>query len=311
MKESYLVTGGSGFVAQHMAQRLLKETDGDVVLMQRGKTHKEGIIDSGWQSRLSIVVGDITKEDDVLRAVGNCSVVIHTAAVLKSLPEHYRGLIDTNIVGTGLLLEAARKHGVSKFIHLSSAAVYGNLMPGREMDEHHPHNPLNMYGATKVSAEALVHAYFIAHGLPAVIVRPFNIYGPGQEPPLMVPLFIDKLIRDEPIVLNNGGLQRRDWLFIHDFTEALLCLLNTTDNVAGETYNICSGEATSIRTVAEIVLDKLAKSHELVEVQTLQQVETIGNAGNADKFKTQFGWKPQTSLDEGIEHTIHWHQKKI
>jgi nucleoside-diphosphate-sugar epimerase len=249
--------------------------------------------------------GDVTDKETLLAAFESIEAVIHTAALLRPGEDLYR----INVEGTKIVLDAAEQQGVKRLIFVSSAAVYGNLNPELTMNEEHPLNPVNDYGISKLRAEELILSHNTDDHFPVTVIRPFNIYGPLQRPPQMIPLFITKLLQGEPITLNNGGLQLRDWIYIDDVTTAIRMLLTAQPElVNGEAFNLGSGTATTVREVAELILYALHTNGSLLQIgeQTVQEIS--GNAADITKIQQKLGWSPTTSLSNGLNMTVDWYQ---
>lgn len=305
-----LITGGYGFLGANVARDLLKHTDANVIVLSRSQNEAAHnyILNKGDEGRLQFLKGDITNKDSLQTALTSSDIVIHAAALLRQ-DVH---LNDINIAGTKNVLDAAAAQGVKRFIFVSSAAVYGNLEAGLTMNEDHPLNPVNEYGISKLRAEEQVLSESLVDHLPVTIVRPFNIYGPLQRPPQMIPLFIDKLLHGEPITLNNGGMQFRDWVYIDDVTLAIRMLLNAAPKlINSEVFNIGSGTMSTVRTVAELLLQSLNANKTLLHIGEQTVHEVTGNAADISKIKNVLGWEPKTYLSQGIEKTVSWYKHNL
>lgn len=302
MSETHLITGGNGFLGSHLIKRILADTDDSIILLQRSPS----TIALDYSERITEVIGDITNRKDIERAMHDASTVLHAGGIAYSNSENYPLLIQTNVMGTTNLLESAVTHNIKRFIYFSSAAIYGDLVT-LTMNEDHPIAPLNMYGGTKAAADRLTYAFYRAHNVPAVILRPFNIYGPGQKAPMVIPRFIQRLDQNEEIVLYNSGKQIRDWLYIDDFIDALMLLINAPlDRVVGQAFNISSDEATSLYDITYHIVRLMKKDFKLINPTTeqLKHIETLGCAGDSTKIRNRVQWEPSTTLDDGLRKTI-------
>src|ERR671930_2635878 len=218
MAKRVLVTGGAGFIPSNFIHHLLAKTPFEVVSLDA--LTDAGNLDnlSGAMSheRLSFVHGDICDADLVADVVAEVDVIVNAAAeshVEKSIAEGGREFVTTNIQGTRILLDAIRQRPVERFILFSSSEVYGTALAA-PMDEGHPLNPRSPYAATKAGADRLAYSYWVTYGLPIVIVRPFNNYGPRQHPEKVVPRFVTSALRGEPLTIHGDGHASRDWLYV-------------------------------------------------------------------------------------------------
>ncbi|HEV8686080.1 MAG TPA: GDP-mannose 4,6-dehydratase, partial [Gaiellaceae bacterium] len=178
------------------------------------------------------------------------------------------------------------------------------------MDEQHPLNPRSPYAATKAGADRLAYSYFVTYGLPIVIVRPFNNYGPRQHPEKAIPRFVTQALRDEPLTIHGDGHASRDWLYVDDDAEAIEAIIAAPlDAVAGEVLNVATGVDISISDVADRVLDVLGKPRSLKAhvPERLGQVDR--HIGSTDKLERLTGWSARTSFDEGLARTVAWYRE--
>src|ERR671924_135901 len=224
-RKRVLVTGGCGFIPSNFVRHLLESTLYEVVsldaLTYAGNLDNLG--DCMEHERLSLVHGDIRDPDLVAEVVADVDVIVNAAAeshVEKSILEGASEFVTTNVEGTQILLDAIRRTPVERFILFSSSEVYGTAERA-PMDEEHPLNPRSPYAATKAGADRLAYSYYVTYGLPIVIVRPFNNYGPYQHPEKVIPRFVTQALRDEPLTVHGDGHASRDWVFVDDVAEAV------------------------------------------------------------------------------------------
>src|SRR3989440_8619608 len=252
-----LVTGGAGFISSNVIRYLLAKTPYDVVSLDAltYAGNLENLADVLSHERLSFVHGDIRDAELVAEVVTECDVIVNAAAeshVEKSIAEGAREFVTTNVEGTQILLDAIREAPVERFVLISSSEVYGTAERA-PMDEEHPVNPRSPYAATKAGADRLAYAYFVTYGLPVVIVRPFNNYGPRQHPEKVVPRFVTQALSDRPLTIPRGGHASRDWLYVDDDAEAIEAIIATPiEDVAGEVLNVATGVDISICEIAEL-----------------------------------------------------------
>ena len=192
-------------------------------------------------------------------------MIVNAAAeshVEKSIVEGAREFVTTNVEGTQILLDAIREAPVERFVLISSSEVYGTAERA-PMDEEHPLNPRSPYAATKAGADRLAYSYYVTYGLPIVILRPFNNYGPYQHPEKVVPRFITHALADLPLTVHGDGHASRDWLYVEDHAEAIDAVLAAdVDDVAGEVMNVATGVDISVSDIADLVLEQLGKPAE-------------------------------------------------
>jgi dTDP-glucose 4,6-dehydratase len=314
MAKRVLVTGGAGFIPSNFIRHLLAKTAYDVVsldaLTYAGNV--DNLADVMSHERLSFVHGDIRDAELVRDVVAEVDVIVNAAAeshVEKSIAEGAREFVTTNVEGTQILLDAVREAPVDRFILFSSSEVYGTAERD-PMDEEHALNPRSPYAATKAGADRLAYSYFVTYGLPVVIVRPFNNYGPRQHPEKVVPRFITQALQDRPLTIHGDGHASRDWLYVDDDAEAVEAVIEAPlDRVAGEVLNIATGVDISVRDIADAVLDALGKPSSLKEFVTERPGQVDRHIGSTEKMERLTGWRARTSFTEGLERTIAWYRE--
>lgn len=313
MKKNILITGGLGFIGTNLIRRLLKTTSFTITILDKLSYPKKSHnlpSDKTTKGRVKIVDGDVLKKRVVKNLAEDAFAIVHMAANTHTFDSLTSTLpaVMTNVVGTTIMLEAALKNQVEKFILFSSSGVYGNKIKGIPMDENHPLIPVNPYGASKLAADRIAYSFFLTNKLPVVILRPFNIYGPYQSTKKMIPLFITRLIKNLPIYLNHAGKQKRDWLYVEDLVNALdLIIKAPKEKVAGEIFNVGRGETNTVAETAKLLLKKLHKNRDLIQISKSSQPEVLGNVGISKRIKQVLGWTPRHSLEEGLDKTIKWY----
>jgi dTDP-glucose 4,6-dehydratase len=308
-----LVTGGAGFISSNFVRHLLARTPYEVVTLDAltYAGNLENLADVLSHERLSFVHGDIRDPKLVREVVERVDVIVNAAAeshVEKSILHGASEFVTTNVEGTQILLDAIRKTPVERFILISSSEVYGTAERA-PMDEEHPLKPRSPYAATKAGADRLAYSYFVTYGLPIVIVRPFNNYGPRQHPEKVVPRFVIQALRGEPLTVHGDGHASRDWLYVDDDAEAIEAVIAADlDAVAGETVNVATGVDIPVVEIARLVLDCLGKPRDLVAhvPERLGQVDR--HIGSTDKAERLLGWRARTSFEDGLERTVSWYR---
>ena len=308
-----LVTGGAGFISSNFIRHLLAHTDHEVVSLDAltYAGNLENLADVMSHERLSFVHGDIRDPDLVEKLVCEVDVIVNAAAeshVEKSIEEGASEFVTTNVEGTQILLDAIRRTPVERFILISSSEVYGTAEYA-PMDEEHPLNPRSPYAATKAGGDRLAYSYFVTYGLPIVIVRPFNNYGPRQHPEKVIPRFITQALSGEPLTIHGDGHASRDWLYVDDDAEAIEAIIAADiDGLAGEVVNVATGIDISVRDVADSVLAAVGADAEVVFVdERLGQVDR--HIGSTDKLERLTGWRARTSFEQGLEQTVEWYRE--
>ena len=312
-RKRVLVTGGAGFISSNFIRHLLRATPYDVVSLDAltYAGNLENLADVMSHERLSFVHGDIRDAELVRQVVAEVDVIVNAAAeshVEKSIAEGGSEFVATNVDGTRILLDAIRATPVERFILISSSEVYGTARYA-PMDEEHPLNPRSPYAATKAGGDRLAYSYFTTYGLPIVIVRPFNNYGPRQHPEKVVPRFVTQALADEPLTIHGDGHATRDWLYVDDDAEAIEAIIAADlDRVAGEVVNVATGVEISVARIADLVLDALGKPASLKEHLPERPGQVDRHVGSTEKAQRLLGWTARTSFADGLEGTIAWYR---
>jgi dTDP-glucose 4,6-dehydratase len=309
-----LVTGGAGFISSNVVRYLLDETPYEVVSLDAltYAGNLENLADVMSHPRLSFVHGDIRDIELVHQLVEGVDVIVNAAAeshVEKSIADGASEFVTTNVEGTQILLDAIRRWPVERFVLVSSSEVYGTAQYA-PMDEAHPLEPRSPYAATKAGADRLAYSYFVTYGLPIVIVRPFNNYGPRQHPEKVVPRFVTQALTGEPLTIHGDGHATRDWLYVEDDAEALRAVIEVPlEDVAGEVVNIATGVDISVGEIAAMVLDVLGapgSQRLFVEERPGQVDRHIGSTAKAERL---LGWRARTAFADGLERTVAWYRE--
>jgi dTDP-glucose 4,6-dehydratase len=250
--------------------------------------------------------------------ISECDVVLHMAAethVARSIFDD-SSFFETDVIGTQVIANTILKYrkNIRRFIHISTSEVYGTARE-RRMSEKHPLEPQSPYAAAKVGADRLVYAHYITHGIPAVIIRPFNLYGPNQHLEKLIPRFITSILLDEQMTVHGTGGSQRDFTHVSDLARALELVINAPDKkVIGEVFNVGNDIATPVLKIAQII-EKLLPARIKKPPKFTKYTVNIGDRlgqvfkhiSNTDKIRKVLGWKPKISLEEGIDMTIDWY----
>ncbi len=309
-----LVTGGAGFIGSHFVRLILdgcleKTSDVDELIVLDSLTYSGRLknMESFFHdSRFRFVQGDIRDEDTVGRCMVDVDLVFHFAA--ESHVDNSIGspkiFIETNVLGTQILLEASRKHKVSKFIHVSTDEVYGSITSG-SWTESSPILPNSPYSASKAASDLIVRSYFKTYGLPAIITRCSNNYGPNQFPEKVIPRFITNLLTSQPVPIYGSGSNIRDWLHVTDHCRGIwLAALNGRP---GEIYNIGGGQELSNLELAEVILNQLGFTDSWIRYVEDRMGHDFRYSLDFNKARVELGYEPLVDFHQGISSTINWY----
>ncbi|MEQ9620301.1 MAG: dTDP-glucose 4,6-dehydratase [Deltaproteobacteria bacterium] len=308
--KTVLVTGGVGFIGANFIRLLLKNSD-DITVYNLDKLTYAGdnkrLREVESDKRYHFIRDDISN-GNVVKGIFSKGVdtVVHFAAeshVDRSITDAFP-FERTNVRGTLTLLDASRESGIERFIHISTDEVYGEIKEG-QFFENTPLNPNSPYSASKAAGDHFVKAYIHTYGLPAVIVRPSNNYGPWQYPEKLIPVVISNAMSNKPVPVYARGFNVREWLYVEDCAEAVLQVMKS--GRPGEVYNVGSGqEAVNINVVKKI-LSILGKPESLITYVKDRPGHDFRYSLNSEKIKKETGWKPRTGFDEGLEKTVKWY----
>ncbi|MBN2031108.1 dTDP-glucose 4,6-dehydratase [bacterium] len=305
-----LVTGGAGFIGSHFIRYMLsKHKDLEIINLDKltYAGNLENLKDIEKDSRYTFIQGDICDEHRVNSLVQNVNVILNFAAeshVDRSIgkPDDF---IKTDIYGVFVLLEASKKWGVERFVQISTDEVYGSIENGyfKENDTLMPSSP---YAASKAGGDRLAYSYYVTYGIPVVIPRSSNNFGPFQYPEKIVSLFITNALDDKKLPIYGDGGNVRDWLFVRDNCEAIEIIMERGKE--GEVYNIGGGNERTNLELTEFILRMLDKPLDLKTFVEDRKGHDRRYALNTDKIKA-LGWKPNHTFENAMEETIFWYQK--
>lgn len=217
--------------------------------------------------------------------------------------QHAGPFLETNILGTQVLLDAVRKYKLNKVIHLSTDEVYGEILKG-QFSEGSPLKPNSPYAASKAAADLLIKAYIRTYNFPAIIIRPCNNYGPWQYPEKLIPLATLKILRREKVPVYGNGKNMREWLYVEDCAEGILQILEKGGT--GEIYNLGSGEERQNIEVVKMILEILKKKQNMMEFVKDRPGHDIRYSLSSQKVFNEIGWQPNIKFKDGVRFTIQW-----
>ena len=308
---SYLVTGGAGFIGSNFVRHLVEHTDHRVVVLDKlTYAARRESLDGLPADRVTLVEGDICDAGLVDRLVAGADVVVHFAAEShndNSLNDP-SPFVQTNLVGTFVLLEAVRKHGV-RYHHISTDEVYGDLElddPDR-FHEWTPYNPSSPYSATKAGSDLLVRAWVRSFGVQATLSNCSNNYGPYQHVEKFIPRQITNIIDGGRPKLYGAGLNVRDWIHVDDHNAAVLQVIEAGQ--IGETYLIGADGEKDNKTVIETILQLMGQPADAYDHVNDRPGHDLRYAIDASKLRDELGWRPvYTSFEDGLAATIDWYR---
>jgi len=311
MGKRFLIAGGAGFMGCNFVRYLLRKNDNVGVVVYDKLTYAgrlENLHDVEGDKRFKFVRGDVCDEEFFSKIVKEYEpdVIVNFAAethVDRSINEP-APFLRTNVFGTFIVLEVARKLDVPLIVHISTDEVYGDLKDAGSADEDYPFRPSSPYSVSKASGDLLVQAYYRTYGVSIIVVRPSNNYGPYQHPEKLIPKTIIRAMHDTPVPVYGDGSQVRDWLFVEDFCEALSLILDK--GVSGEVYNIPGFNERRNLEVVMAILELMGKSSSLVRFVEDRPGHDRRYSMIGDKV-CSLGWRPRTGWLEGLKKTVEWY----
>jgi dTDP-glucose 4,6-dehydratase len=305
------VTGGAGFIGSNFIRHVLGFRKAYSVVNYDKLTYAGnlGNLESvANDSHYRFVRGDICDPAAAESAMRDCDAVIHFAAeshVDRSIYDPSPA-IETNVKGTFVLLQVAKKLGIHRFVHISTDEVYGDIAPETFSNESATLNPSSPYSASKAAADFLVLSYVRTYGFPALVTRSSNNYGPFQFPEKFLPLMITNALNNRPLPIYGDGKQQRDWLHVEDNCRGILAVLER--GRIGEVYNLGGLAVEENLTMARRLLRAMGRPETLLTYVKDRPGHDRRYALDCKKIETEIVWKPAISLDEGLRQTIAWYE---
>jgi dTDP-glucose 4,6-dehydratase len=305
-----LVTGGCGFIGSHFIRHVLESRGDAVSVVNLDKltyaANPANLADVADSPNYRFVRGDIVDPDVVGVAMEGCDAVVNFAAethVDRSLLGD-ASFIETDVRGVFVLLEEAKRRGVRRFIQISTDEVYGSI-PSGSFDEDSALNPRNPYAASKAGGDRLAYSYWASYGVPVVITRASNNYGPHQYPEKLIPLFVTNAIDGLPLPLYGDGRNVRDWLFVRDHAAAIDFLLDAGQ--PGEAYNVAGGNEAENIEITRRVLRELGKPESLIRFVDDRPGHDRRYSLDSSKLSL-LGFSSATPFEQGLSETIRWYR---
>jgi dTDP-glucose 4,6-dehydratase len=305
-----LVTGAAGFIGSNFVRYWLERHPGghvvalDLLTYAGDRRNLDGL-------DVRLVEGDIADlelaervlAEEQIEVVVNFAAESHNSLAVVDPARFFR----TNVLGTQTLLEAARRHGVARFHHVSTCEVYGDLPldSGEAFTEQSPYRPRTPYNASKAGADHAVRAYFETFGLPVTITNCSNNYGPRQFPEKVIPLFLTNALDDRELPLYASTQNRREWLHVDDHCRAIELVLGRGRE--GETYNVGSGLERSIEEIADLVLELTGKPQSLKAIVPDRPGHDRRYLLDSSRLRRELGWQPEIGFEDGLRATAEWY----
>lgn len=301
----FVITGGAGFIGSHLARAALARGEQVRIVDDLSTGRLENLADI--RSDIELFEGDIRDRDLMDRAVAAADVVLHQAA-LPSVPRSIaepRASLDTNVMGTLTVLEAARDAGVGRVVQASSSSVYGDTPMLPKATDMRP-RPRSPYAVAKLAAETLGQAFTVSYGLEVVALRYFNVFGPRQDPhsayAAVIPRFTTAVLDGRPVTVFGDGEQSRDFTYIDNVVDANLRAA-TTSGVGGEVFNVATGIAISVNSMLATICRELGREAE-VSLEPPRVGDVRDSLADIEPARELLGYQPRVDFDDGIRRTI-------
>jgi dTDP-glucose 4,6-dehydratase len=301
-----LVTGACGFIGSSYVRLVAEERPGDDIVVLDKLTYA-GRRENLEGLAVELVVGAIEDPKVVRQVMEGCDCVVNFAAeshVDRSIADQ-EAFARTHLIGTGVLLDAARELGLSRFLQVSTDEVYGSLESG-SFTETSPLDPSSPYSATKAAGDLLVSAHAHTHGIEAVICRGSNNYGPRQYPEKLIPLCVLNALHGDPLPVYGDGGQVRNWLHVEDFCTAIDLALR--EGRPGEAYNAGGPDELENIEVVRRIISLTGADESLIEHVTDRPGHDRRYSLSSEKLRSELGWEPQVRFQDGLERTVDWYR---
>ena len=314
--QSILVTGGAGFIGSNFVGMLMKRIPSVKVHVLDAFTYAgdrdnlpQWVLES---PRFRLWYGDVCNPDIVGHLMEQVDTVIHFAAETHVARSIYDNSVffKTDVLGTQVIANQVLRHRnrIKRFVHISTSEVYGTVA-SEPMTEEHPLDPMSPYASAKCGADRLVYSYWRTYDVPAVIIRPFNQYGPNQHLEKCIPRFVTSALTGSSITIHGDGSAARDWVYVRDTCRALIAVLEAPlDDLLGEVINLGTGNASSINTIANKIVELTGADPSLRENIADRPGQVLKHISSTDKARRLLGWEASTDLDSGLERTIAWYR---
>lgn len=314
--KTILLTGAAGFIGSNFLRYLYYKYPHYSFIVLDALTYsgsEDNLPNRGQDPRIEFWHGNVQNPDIVDNLVAKADVVVHFAAESHVTRSIYDNLdfFKTDVIGTQVVTNTVLKHRdhIDRFIHISTSEVYGTAA-GATMNETHPLNPMSPYAAAKCGADRLVYSYQQTYDIPAVVVRPFNNYGPYQHLEKLIPRLITSSLLQEPLTVHGEGKAARDYLFVQDHCAALDKILHIDrDKVIGEVINLGSGNSITVLELAQLIGNMIVGDNYELRFIGDRPGQVLRHTCDSSKALKLLNWQPQIPLREGLERTIEWYRE--
>jgi dTDP-glucose 4,6-dehydratase len=316
-KKTILITGGAGFMGSNFVRHLYNKYPQYKIIIIDALTYAGDVqnlpvdLNDNRNDRIVFWYGNVRNGELMDTLISQSDIVVHFAAethVTRSIYDNFI-FFETDVLGTQTVANAVLKYrdNIERFIHISTSEVYGTAR-NEFIDEEHHLMPMSPYASAKVGADRLVYSYWATYEVPAVIIRPFNNYGPYQHLEKAIPRFITSCILNEPIRIHGDGSACRDYVYVEDTCSAIDSVMHADiEKVKGEVFNVASGEHHSMLSIAKDVVKMMGKNESLITFVGDRPGQVFRHTGGISKIKKTFKWQPTVSWEEGLKQTIRWY----
>ena len=317
--KTLLITGGAGFIGSNFVHHIYNKYPDYRILILDMLTYAGSLenlpvgFNEASDGRVQFWYGDVRNASLVDSLMEEADVVVHFAAethVTRSIYDNHH-FFETDVLGTQVVANSVLKHikTIDRFIHISTSEVYGTARAPK-MDEEAPLMPMSPYAGAKAGADRLVYSYFATYNLPAIIVRPFNQFGPRQHLEKVVPRFITSCLLNEPLRVHGDGSAERDFTFVEDTCQALDRLVHCDrSTIVGEVINLGYGTSIPLTEMAPLIVRMMGKPESLITYVGDRPGQVFRHTADATKAERLLGWRPEVTFEEGLRRTIAWYQE--
>lgn len=309
------ITGGAGFIGTNLVERLISE-NAIIIYDNLHRNSLERYTNYSKHENLTIIKGDILDSEYLNRCIGNPDIVVHLAAIagVGTVVNYPSTTLKVNMIGAYNILEAIKNKSVERFIDFSTSEVYGPFIFRADENEMTTlgaiGEPRWTYALSKIASEFLTHSYYKEHNIPAVSIRPFNVYGPRQIGEGAIHHFIVNAIKGEELVVHNDGEQIRSWCYIDDFIDGLLLAMEKKEAI-GNVFNIGNPKATgTVLDLAEKII-RISRSNSEIVFKNIEYPDVELRVPSIKKAQRLLGYNPLTSYEDGLHKTILWYKDNL
>lgn len=320
MEKTILVTGGAGFIGSNFVRHIYNKYSDYRIIILDALTYAGHVSnlpinlnENINNERLSFWYGNVRNGELVDTLVSQSDIVVHFAAethVTRSIYDNFL-FFETDVLGTQTIANAILKYKdkMERFIHISTSEVYGTARK-ELMGEEHPLMPMSPYASAKAGADRMVYSYWATYEIPAVIIRPFNNYGPYQHLEKAIPRFITSCILNEPIRVHGDGSAARDYIFVEDMCMAVDMIMHADiKRVRGEVFNVASGVHRSMLSIAQDIVRIMGKDESIITFVGDRPGQVFRHTGDITKIRDMLKWEPRVTWEKGLEKTIQWYKE--